>query len=87
MHHTDVAYVTYTFPGDNRIVEKKFRTYYPYHREKVAIAILPEFPLSGQPLADVERDVISYQRYVHSFDCIFSYFKVSYTHQKEISSL
>jgi hypothetical protein len=62
MHHTDVAYVTYPRPEDNRVVEKKIRTYHPYHREKVAIIVLPGMPLSGQPLADVERDVMAYQR-------------------------
>lgn len=63
LHHTDIAYVTYPNPNDDRIVEKKIHTYHPYHRENVSIAILHGFPLSGQPVADVERDMMSYQRY------------------------
>lgn len=46
---------------DNKIVQKKIRTYHQYHREKVGVLILPNKPLSGQPLADVERDVLSFQ--------------------------
>lgn len=61
---TDIAYVTYTIPDDYRIVEKKVRTYHPYHREKVTIVVLPDFPFSGQPLEDVKRDLNSYQRWV-----------------------
>jgi hypothetical protein len=60
----DIAYITYTLPGDHRIVEKKVRTYHPYHREKVTIVVLPDFPFSGQPLEDIKQDLNSYQRYV-----------------------
>lgn len=42
------------------IVEKKIRTYYPYHRERITILLLPDLPLSGQPQADIERDLASY---------------------------
>ncbi len=59
---TDIAYVTYTIPDDHRIIEKKVRTYHFYHREKVTIVVLPDFPFSGQPLEDVKRDLNSYQR-------------------------
>jgi len=56
---------TITTNGDDTsnsmMVQKKIRTYHEYHREKVAVLILPNKPLSGQPLADVERDVLSYQ--------------------------
>lgn len=45
-------------------VTKTVRTYHPYHRENVAILLLPNLPLSGQPKADVERDVATYHRYV-----------------------
>lgn len=46
---------------DPKLVQKKIRTYHPYHREKVAIVILPGHPFSGQPLADVDRDLSSYE--------------------------
>mmetsp|Transcript_20954 Transcript_20954/g.30695 ORF Transcript_20954/g.30695 Transcript_20954/m.30695 type:complete len:332 (-) Transcript_20954:1131-2126(-) len=64
--YTDLAYVTYKHPegeqGDEAIfVEKKIRTYHPYHRENVAILVLDGHALSGQPKADVERDVASFQ--------------------------
>jgi len=64
----DIAYVTYRHPngkaddGSARYVEKKIRTYYPYHRENVTVLVLKDFPLSGQPKLDVERDVASFQR-------------------------
>ena len=74
LHHTDIAYVTYPFPKDNRIVQKKIRTYHQHHREKVTVLVLPGLPLSGQPSADVERDVMSYQRYVK---IIFHYAVIS----------
>lgn len=48
--------------GSIRFVEKKIRTYHPYHRENVAIWVLKGFPLSGQPKADIERDVASFER-------------------------
>lgn len=77
--HTDLAYVTYKYPGaaaavtrskgqqsgvdgDVRFVEKKIRTYHPYHRENVTICVLKDYPLSGQPKSDIERDVASFQR-------------------------
>lgn len=65
--YTDLAYVTYKHPDGNyedgrtRFVEKKIRTYHPYHRENVPILVLKDFPFSGQPKADVERDVASFQ--------------------------
>ncbi len=62
MNHTDLAYVTYPDSGSGKFVQKKIRTYHAYHREKVAVVLLPGFPLSGQPLADVERDILCYQR-------------------------
>jgi len=43
------------------VVEKVVRTYFPYHREKITILILPNLPLSGQPKEDIERDVSTYQ--------------------------
>lgn len=72
--YTDLAYVSYTYPPstvvanagneqqhNQQYVEKKIRTYHPYHRENVAILILNGMPLSGQPKSDVERDVASFQ--------------------------
>lgn len=67
MSYTDLAYVTYKHPegnfedGSARFVQKKIRTYHPYHRENVPILVLKDFPLSGQPKADVERDIASFQ--------------------------
>jgi len=64
---TDIAYVTYRHPEGNaddgsvRYVEKKIRTYHPYHRENVTILVLKDLPLSGQPKLDIERDVASFQ--------------------------
>lgn len=48
---------------DNKklIVEKKIRTYFPYHRESITILLLPDLPLSGQPLDDIDRDLSSFQ--------------------------
>ena len=66
MNHTDLAYVTYRHLDDGKYVQKTIRTYHAYHREKVAVILLPGLPLSGLPLEDVERDVLSYQRYVLS---------------------
>mmetsp|Transcript_17101 Transcript_17101/g.20880 ORF Transcript_17101/g.20880 Transcript_17101/m.20880 type:complete len:295 (-) Transcript_17101:150-1034(-) len=60
-YHTDLATVSYPYPGEKMTIEKKIRTYHPYHREKVSILVLPHLPFSGQPLADVERDMMSYQ--------------------------
>ena len=51
-------------PTTTQYVTKRVRTYHPYHRENVAILLLPNLPLSGQPKADVERDVATYHRYV-----------------------
>jgi len=65
--YTDIAYVTYRHPEGNaedgsiRYVEKKIRTYHPYHRENVSVLVLKDLPLSGQPKMDVERDVASFQ--------------------------
>lgn len=42
------------------LVQKRVRTYAAYDRELVAIAILPDYPLSGQPKGDVEVDVASF---------------------------
>ena len=50
---------------DPKLVQKKIRTYHPYHREKVAIMVIPGHPFSGQPLADIERDLSSYERCVY----------------------
>ncbi len=72
-YYTDLAYVTYKYPFESahendegertlKYVEKKIRTYHPYHRENVAILVLDGLPLSGQPKADVERDLASFQR-------------------------
>jgi len=48
-------------PADTQLtVEKYIRTYHPYHRENITILILPDYPLSGQPKADVEKDVSTY---------------------------
>ena len=44
-----------------RFVQKKIRTYHPYHRENVSVLILKDLPLSGQPKTDVERDIASFQ--------------------------
>jgi len=66
--YTDIAYVTYRHPEGNaedgsiRYVEKKIRTYHPYHRENVSVLVLEDLPLSGQPNMDIERDVASFQR-------------------------
>jgi len=66
-YYTDLAYVTYKYPFEApdgmtpKYVEKKIRTYHPYHRENVAILVLDGLPLSGQPKADVERDLASFQ--------------------------
>ena len=68
--YTDTAYVTYRHPDGNaedgspRFVQKKIRTYHPYHREHVPILVLKDLPLSGQPKPDVERDIASFQRWV-----------------------
>ena len=68
MSYTNLAYVTYKHPEGNfedgrpRYIQKKIRTYHPYHRENVAILVMKDKPLSGQPKADVERDVASFQR-------------------------
>ena len=43
------------------VVEKIVRTYHPYDRESINILLLPGLPLSGQPLADIDRDLSSYQ--------------------------
>uniref|UniRef100_A0A7S3VBZ3 Uncharacterized protein n=1 Tax=Chaetoceros debilis TaxID=122233 RepID=A0A7S3VBZ3_9STRA len=43
-----------------KFVEKKIRTYLPYHRENVAVLVLKGMPLSGQPKQDVERDLASF---------------------------
>lgn len=65
--YTDTAYVTYRHPDGNaedgspRFVQKKIRTYHPYHREHVPILVLKDLPLSGQPKLDVERDIASFQ--------------------------
>lgn len=66
--YTDLAYVTYKHPDGNaedgsvRFVEKRIRTYHPYHREIVSVLVLKDLPLSGQEMKDVERDVASFQR-------------------------
>ena len=66
--YTDLAYVVYRHPdgddedGNPRFVQKKIRTYHPYHRENISVLILNGLPLSGQPKLDVERDIASYQR-------------------------
>jgi hypothetical protein len=62
IQQVDIAYVTYQLPNTNEMVEKKVRTYHLYHREKVSVKIISGFPFSGQPSADVEKDVISYKR-------------------------
>ncbi len=64
MNRTDLAYVTYPHMDDDTFVQKKIRTYHPYHREKVAVVLLPGLPLSGLPLEDINRDLLCYQRYV-----------------------
>lgn len=68
-YYTDLAYVTYKHPeGDQSdqealYVEKKIRTYHPYHRENVEVLVLDGNPLSGQPRTDVERDVASFKNH------------------------
>ena len=63
INRMDLAYVTYAHPEDGKFVQKRIRTYHPYHQERVAVTLLPGFPLSGLPHADIERDVLCYQRY------------------------
>jgi hypothetical protein len=59
--NVDYAYVTYRHRGDG-FVEKHVRTYLPFDRENVAIILLPNSPLSGQPRGDLQRDAATFPK-------------------------
>lgn len=46
------------------IITKKVRVYHRYPREQVSILVLPKYPYSGQPKADMEADWASFTKYV-----------------------
>lgn len=46
------------------IITKKVRVYHRYPREQVSILVLPKYPNSGQPKADMEADWASFSKYV-----------------------
>lgn len=59
--NVDYAYVTYRHNGDT-FVEKYVRTYLPFDRENVAIILLPNSPLSGQPRGDLQTDAATFPK-------------------------
>ena len=44
----DYGYAVYSHPDGNRLVRKRVRVFQRYTREKIAIILLPNRPLSGQ---------------------------------------
>ncbi|KAL3773097.1 hypothetical protein ACHAW5_009528 [Stephanodiscus triporus] len=46
------------------IVTKRVRVYHRYPRERISVLVLPKYPYSGQPKADLEADWASFAKYV-----------------------
>jgi len=74
-YHADYAILTYEYPkhllsGKNDdpdkdstkyMVEKRIRTFHPYHRERITVVLLsPQLLLSGLPLSDIQHDVATF---------------------------
>mmetsp|Transcript_283 Transcript_283/g.623 ORF Transcript_283/g.623 Transcript_283/m.623 type:complete len:326 (-) Transcript_283:1494-2471(-) len=57
----DYGYAIYAHPDkdDGTVVRKRVRVYQGYTREKVAILVLPNKPLSGQSKVDMEIDLLA----------------------------
>jgi hypothetical protein len=56
----DYGYAVYAHPEQqNKMVRKRVRVFQPYTREKIAVLLLPNRPLSGQPKTDLQIDLLS----------------------------
>jgi hypothetical protein len=55
----DYGYAIYAIPNDRKLVRKRVRVYQGYTREKIAILLLPNRPLSGQAKVDLEIDLMA----------------------------
>ena len=55
----DYGYAIYKHPTEQKLVRKRVRVYQGYTREKLAILLLPNLPLSGQARIDVEIDLMA----------------------------
>jgi hypothetical protein len=53
----EYGYAVYAHPNQRQLVRKRVRIYQPYTRERIAILILPNRPLSGQCKIDLEIDL------------------------------
>jgi hypothetical protein len=55
----DYGYAIYPHPTEQKLVRKRVRVFQGYTREKIAILLLPNRPLSGQAKYDVEIDLMA----------------------------
>jgi hypothetical protein len=55
----DYGYAIYAHPTEQKVVRKRVRVYQGHTREKIAILLLPNRPLSGQAKIDLEIDLMA----------------------------
>jgi hypothetical protein len=55
----DYGYAIYKHPTEQKLIRKRVRVYQGYTREKLAILLLPNRPLSGQARVDLEIDLLA----------------------------